>query len=117
MKSSDRSWVWILDEDSDFRTLMAALAPRFRLQVFDFSDFEEAESAFLYYQEHVRKYPSTHCLLAVVVSSPSRKSGIDDVKQWLATIRRVFPDVKTIQLGQQRPKSISDLFRLFESLF
>jgi len=131
MKKSDRSWVWILDEDSDFRTLLSAFAPQFGLQMFDFEDFEEAESAFLYYQEHVRKYPSTHCLRGVIASSPkpspslpgppSKKSqGASqqtvDVKQWLATISRTFPDVKTIQLDQRRPQTVAEIFRLFKRL-
>jgi hypothetical protein len=134
MKKSDRSWVWILDEDSDFRTLLSAFAPHFGLQMFDFENFEEAESAFLYYQEHVRKYPLTHCLRGVIASSPmpapskkplqgigqrggketSQEAG--EVTQWLATIRRAFPDVKTIQLDRRRPQTVTEIFRLFKSL-
>lgn len=114
MQNSERPWVWILDQDSEFRTFMLIFASHFHYQIFDLSNLTEAEQSFLFYREYVRHYPAMHCLRGVIALAAIKGSDQDRVQRLFSEITRDFPDVKTIQLGEKRPQSIAELFNLFE---
>jgi len=105
-------WIWILDEDAEFRTLIAGFAAYFHFQTFDFSDFAEAQSGFLFYKDYIRKFPALHSLCGVIATS--NPAQVEQMSQWFLEIKQAFPDVKTVDLREARPKTVVEIFELLE---